>query len=122
MTSATVEADPREAQRQEALALANEVRIARAQIRRDLRAGRIFIEELLADPPDCILNAPVDWLIGSAPRIGRARTAQALRAIKAGPKRRVGDLTERQRYLLAQVLLSLAGTRRPFRWGGEEQV
>jgi hypothetical protein len=119
--NATVSRESREAQRREALARANEVRIARAQIRRDLRAGRVYIEQLLADPPECILGAPIDWLLDSAPRVGRIRTAQALRAVKAGPKRRVGELTERQRFLLAQAVMTLAGAHRPFRWPGDEE-
>ncbi len=41
-------------QRMDALSRANEVRVLRAQLKRDLKAGRVSIGALLLDPPACL--------------------------------------------------------------------
>jgi hypothetical protein len=49
MTAMTPERSPN--QRLAALARANEIRSQRAQLKRDLKAGRISIQQLLTAPP-----------------------------------------------------------------------
>ena len=40
-----------------ALRRANEIRSKRAQLKRDLKAGKTRVESLLRDPPDYVLSA-----------------------------------------------------------------
>jgi hypothetical protein len=51
------------AQREDALRRATAVRRQRAQLKRDLNAGRCVIEELLIDPPAFVLTAKVADLL-----------------------------------------------------------
>ena len=46
-------------QRMEALQRANDVRVRRAQLKRDLKAGRASIETILLDPPEWVETAKV---------------------------------------------------------------
>ena len=58
-------------QRTRALARANEVRIARATLKRELREGTIGIEQILAIPPEYIATAEILDLLVAVPRSGR---------------------------------------------------
>ncbi|MBA3748929.1 MAG: hypothetical protein H0W96_15765, partial [Solirubrobacterales bacterium] len=59
------------AQRLDALSRANDVRSARAKLKKDLKAGRCTIEDLLRDPPDYILTAKVFDMLLAVPKYGR---------------------------------------------------
>src|SRR5581483_4448429 len=54
-------------QRMEALQRANDIRSRRAQLKRDLKAGRQPIHELLLDPPDYLETAKVFDLLLAVP-------------------------------------------------------
>jgi hypothetical protein len=60
-------------QRLPALAKANEVPVARAQLKRGGAAGRIELARLVAEPPTCVHTAKVRELLLVVPRIGPAR-------------------------------------------------
>jgi hypothetical protein len=53
-----------------ALSMANEVRTLRAQLKRDLKAGRVSIGALLLDPPPCLESAKVLTCCWRSPRSG----------------------------------------------------
>ena len=57
-------------QRMEALQRANDVRSRRAQLKRDLKAGRQQIHELLLHPPDYLQSAKVFDLLLAVPKYG----------------------------------------------------
>src|SRR6266542_6146815 len=65
-------------QRLRALARANEVRLARAQLKREVAAGRIALARVLAGPPSCAQTAKVRELLLVVPRIGPARADRVL--------------------------------------------
>ena len=54
-------------QRMAALERANGIRSARAQLKRDLKAGRVKITELLAKPPEYVLTAKVFDMLLAVP-------------------------------------------------------
>ena len=64
--------------RLQALAYANEIRCARAQLKRDLIAGRVGLPELLSEPPACAQTAMVRDLLLASPGIGPAKADRAL--------------------------------------------
>ena len=61
-------------QRMEALQRANDVRSRRAQLKRDLKAGRQPIHELLLEPPEYLGTAKVFDLLLAVPKYGRVRS------------------------------------------------
>jgi hypothetical protein len=91
-------------QHMRALAHANRVRLARAELKRSIKAGR-------AEPAQVVLGCPwqaetmtVGELLRSQRRWGRARARKFLSALALNENRELGKLTERQRNLLAREL------------------
>lgn len=84
-------------QRMEALKRANGVRSARAQLKRDLKAGRTSIHDLLASPPDYVLTAKVFDMLLAVPKYGRVKANRVLKQCKVSPAKTIGGLSERQR-------------------------
>ena len=88
-------------QRIEALSRANEVRTFRAQLKRDLKAGRVSIGELLRDPPPYLESAKVLDMLLALPTYGRVRATKILNSCRVSPSKTFGGLSERQRTELA---------------------
>lgn len=92
------------AQAEKALAAANTVRLWRANLKRDIRAGRRDVAALLADPPPELLTMPILTLVMAMPRVGRKAAGAALQRAQLAPMKQVGELTDRQRAQLAAAL------------------
>jgi hypothetical protein len=84
-------------QRMEALQRANDIRSRRAQLKRDLKAGRQPIEQLLLAPPEFLATAKVFDLLLAVPKYGRVKVNKILTQCKISPSKTVGGLSERQR-------------------------
>jgi hypothetical protein len=84
-------------QRMEALTRANEIRVARAQLKRDLKQRRIRIEQVIADPPEYVLTAKVYDMLVAVPRLGRVKVGRLLTQCRISQSKTVGGLSERQR-------------------------
>ena len=82
-------------QRINALAKANEVRVARAALKRDLKAGRISIRVLLLDPPPYLESAKVLDMLMALPKVGRVKAAKVLQSCRVSPGKTFGGLSER---------------------------
>ena len=91
-------------QRMEALQRANDVRSRRAQLKRDLKAGRQHIHELLLDPPEYLLSAKVFDLLLAVPKYGRVKVNKILVHCRIAPSKTIGGLSERQRAELISLL------------------
>jgi len=91
-------------QRLEALKLANAVRTERATLKRDLKAGRKRIEDVLLDPPDCVHSAKVADIMLAVPRYGRVKVTKVLQRCRISPSKTVIGLSERQRRELVDAL------------------
>jgi hypothetical protein len=102
-TSAAVPERSRE-QRMRALNRANEIRSARAQLKRDLKAGKVKIETLLLDPPEYVLSAKAFDMILAVPKYGRVKANKILGQCRISPSKTIGGLSERQRAELVQHL------------------
>lgn len=104
MPTATT-APPRSiAQRMEALDRANEIRTKRAQLKRDLKAGRASIVELLLDPPQYLKSAKVFDILMAVPKRGRVKNNEVLKVARISPSKTVVGLSDRQRLELAAAL------------------
>jgi S13-like H2TH domain len=91
-------------QRLAALRLANEVRLARAELKRQLAFGRIRLEEVVADPPACAATAKVYELLLAVPKIGPAKANRLLTSCRIAPTKRLTGLSTRQRHELVERL------------------
>jgi predicted DNA binding protein len=88
----------------QALARANEVRLARAALKRDISAGRREVTEVVLDSPWEAESMSLSELLCSQRRWGRARSRKLLSSIALTEGKRVGTLTDRQRRILAAAL------------------
>jgi hypothetical protein len=91
-------------QRIHALSLANEVRSFRAQLKRDLKAGRVSIGALVRDPPLWLETAKVFDMLLALPKVGRVKASKTLDSCRVSPSKTFGGLSDRQRAELADRL------------------
>jgi hypothetical protein len=84
-------------QRKRALEQANEIRSKRAALKRDLKASRVKITDLLMNPPDYLRTAKVFDMLMAVPKIGRVKANNALKACRVSTSKTFGGLSERQR-------------------------
>ena len=91
-------------QRMEALRRANEIRVQRAQLKKDLKAGAVRMEEILRDPPECVETAKVIDILIAVPKFGRVKAARFLNQCRISQSKTVGGLSERQRAELVSLL------------------
>lgn len=92
------------AQRMAALQRANGIRSARARLKRDLKAGRTTIHDLLSNPPEYVLTAKVFDMLLAVPRYGRVKANRVLQQCRVSPAKTIGGLSERQRRELVERL------------------
>ena len=104
MTKPPAAPERTDAQRREALKKANEVRSERAQLKRDLKAGRCRIEELLRKPPDVIQTMKVVDILLQVPKYGRVKVGKLLQKHSISPSKTIGGLSPRQRAELVEAL------------------
>lgn len=88
----------------EALTKANEIRTARAQLKRDLKSGRISIQKLLLDPPEYLETAKVFDMMLAVPKYGRVKVNKILQNCRISPSKSIGGLSDRQRAELVGLL------------------
>jgi hypothetical protein len=88
----------------EALQRANQIRTRRAQLKRDLRAGRASIHQLLLEPPDWVETAKVFDMLLAVPKYGRVKVNKILQQCRISPSKTIGGLSERQRAELVGML------------------
>jgi hypothetical protein len=84
-------------QRMEALKRANEIRVRRAQLKKDLKDGRLRIEVVLRSPPEYVETAKVFDILMAVPKFGRVKAARFLNQCRISQSKTVGGLSERQR-------------------------
>lgn len=91
-------------QRMDALKRANEIRTYRARLKRELKAGRRDIFDVLADPPDYLLTAKVFDILIVVPKYGRVKANRILTRARISPSKTVGGLSERQRREIVDLM------------------
>lgn len=84
-----------------ALAAANETRLARAAVKRDMRSGSVSAADALDLP--CVQSMRVLDLLAAQYRWGPARARQVLRRAMCSDALLVGALTDRQRAELREA-------------------
>jgi predicted DNA binding protein len=95
----------------EALARANQVRLARAALKRDISAGRRAVADVVIDSPWEAESMSLSELLCSQRRWGRARSRKLLSSAALNEAKKVGSLTERQRRILVHALEAKLASR-----------
>ena len=75
-----------------------------AQLKRDLKAGRSSIHQLLLDPPEFLETAKVFDMLLAVPKYGRVKVNKVLTQCRISPSKTIGGLSERQRAELVSML------------------
>ncbi len=88
----------------EALERANRVRLARAALKRSVRAGDVEAHEVIRSCPWEAESMSVSELLRSQSRWGKTRTRKFLVPLAVSENRQLGRLTLRQREMLAGAL------------------
>ena len=91
-------------QRMDALQKANVIRMRRAQLKRDLKGGRVSIHTLLLDPPEYVETAKVFDMLLAVPKYGRVKANKVLQQCRISPSKTIGGLSDRQRAELVGLL------------------
>jgi len=99
-----VEQRTKSAQCMEALARANEVRLARAAMKREIGAGRRQVADVVLECPWQAQSMTLSELLCSQRRWGRARSRKLLASTGLNEAKRLGTLTERQQGVLVNAL------------------
>ena len=84
-------------QRMDALKRANDVRVKRAQLKKDLKEGKVRIEQILGNPPEYVSTAKVIDILMAVPKFGRVKAARFLNTCRISQSKTVGGLSDRQR-------------------------
>jgi hypothetical protein len=91
-------------QRVRALKRANEVRLARAELKRRIATGDVSAAEVILGLPSEANSWPVCELLMSQRRWGNQRCVKFLKRNEIPERKQVGTLTPRQREMLARQL------------------
>src|SRR5256714_8293655 len=84
-------------QRMDALKRANDVRVRRAKLKKDLKDGRVRIETILGNPPEYVETAKVIDILMAVPKFGRVKAARFLNTCRISQSKTVCGLADRQR-------------------------
>jgi len=91
-----------------ALARANEVRLARAELKRQVADGEISAAHVILECPWEATSMSVAELLTSQRRWGSTRCRKLLQSIPMSENKTVGSMTARQRTALAAMLEDIA--------------
>jgi hypothetical protein len=87
----------------EALKRANDIRVKRAQLKKDLKSGVVSIEQILVDPPEYVSTAKVFDMLMAVPKFGRVKAQRMLNQCRISQSKTVGGLSDRQRQELIDL-------------------
>jgi hypothetical protein len=91
-------------QRRHALALANRVRMKRAETKAALKRGELSIVTLIADPPQYLATAKIVELLRALPGYGPIKAGRLFDHCQVSPRKTITGLNERQRAALLGAL------------------
>lgn len=104
MHDATATMAPARPQHMQALQRANEVRLARAELKRRVGEGAVTVDEVILTCPWEAASMTIAELLTSQRRWGTTRCNKFLAGIGMPETKTVGSMTERQRSLLAALI------------------
>src|SRR2546422_793717 len=69
----------------------------RARLKKDLKDGRVQIDQILSNPPEYVSTAKVFDMLMAVPKFGRVKAARFLNMCRISQSKTVGGLSDRQR-------------------------
>lgn len=99
-------------QRMDALGRANVIRTYRAELKRDIAAGRQSVLDVLGAPEREVETMRVFELLLAVPKVGRVKVNKTLSTCRISPSKTVGGMTSRQREELRALVWRLPSARR----------
>jgi hypothetical protein len=114
--NATATIAPAGPQHMRALERANQVRLARAELKRRVASGEIGVAEVILECPWEADSMAVADLLMSQRRWGQTRCRKFLTQIPMSEQKTVGSMTERQRRTLAAMLTATGPVTIPSPW------
>ena len=109
--NATAMVAPASPQHMRALERANQVRLARAELKRRVATGQLDVATVILECPWEAESMAVADLLMSQRRWGQTRCRKFLSQIPMSEKKTIGSMTERQRRTLAAQLAPAARRR-----------
>jgi hypothetical protein len=103
-TATIAPAPPQQPQHMQALRRANEVRLARAELKRRVGDGEISAADVVLNTPWEAASMTIFELLGSQHRWGSTRCRKFLAEIGLPETKTVGSMTDRQRRALATLI------------------
>jgi hypothetical protein len=103
----TIPAGP---QHMRALARANEIRLARAELKRRVASGEVSVADVVLESPWEAESMTIADLLTSQRRWGTTRCRKLLQCVPMSENKTVGSMTDRQRRALAALLETANGT------------
>ena len=91
-------------QRMDALGEANRIRTSRANLKRDLKAGRKSVLDILLSPPEYAMTMKLYDLMLATPKYGRVKVNKILQQIRISPSKTIGGLSQRQRSEIVSMM------------------
>jgi hypothetical protein len=91
-------------QHMRALARANEVRLARAELKRGIAQGRLTVAQVVLECPWEAESMSIADLLMSQRRWGITRCRKLLQTLPMSENKSIGSMTDRQRHALAGLL------------------
>ena len=91
-------------QHMRALAQANRVRLARADLKRQIMEGEITVSDVILECPWEAESMSISDLLMSQHRWGRTRCRRFLASIPMSETKTIGSMTDRQRHAVAAML------------------
>ena len=104
MHDASTTMAPAPPQHMQALQRANEVRLARAELKRSIGLGNLTVAEVILTCPWEAASMTIAELLTSQRRWGTTRASKFLAGIGMPETKTVGSMTERQRGLLSAMV------------------
>jgi hypothetical protein len=104
--NATATIAPAGPQYMRALERANQVRLARAELKRRIATGELDVADVLLDCPWEATSMAVADLLMSQRRWGHTRCRKFLAQVPMSEKKTIGSMTDRQRRTLVMMLES----------------
>ena len=91
-------------QRADALAKAQEMRTKRMELRKELKAGKVTLAEVLKREDEIVTRMKVKYLLESLPNVGKITAASLMEEIGINESRRIQGLGKRQMAMLLEKL------------------
>jgi len=63
----------------------NDIRVRRAQLKKDLKTGSVHIDQILGNPPEYVSTATVFAILMAVPKFGRVKAARFLAPVGKTP-------------------------------------